>query len=113
MIFPSFQILGKLMLLSEWLKMLVRDLMACGPMCFRCRYDIPSRPVNREFFSGFHGLSCHVGSEQEGVFVKGDFVQSVQSLPVHTSFEKSAVVGVVFVEYFRLLLICGDMVLFL
>ena len=24
--------------------------MACGRKCFRCRYDISSRPVDREFF---------------------------------------------------------------
>ena len=34
MIFPTFQMLGLPLLLSEWLKMLVRGLMAFGPKCF-------------------------------------------------------------------------------
>jgi len=37
MIFPTFQMLGMLLLFSEWLKMLVRALTACGPRCFRWR----------------------------------------------------------------------------
>ena len=37
MIFPTFQMLGILFLFSEWLKMLMRALIACGPKCFMWR----------------------------------------------------------------------------
>lgn len=49
-ILASFQVLGILLFVSEKLKMFVRVLMACGPRCLRCRYDIPSGPVEVVFF---------------------------------------------------------------
>ena len=36
--------------MSEKLKMSVKALMACGPKCFRCKYEMPSGPVDEVFF---------------------------------------------------------------
>ena len=48
-ILASFQVLGMLLFVSEKLKMSVRALMPCGPRCFRCKFDIPSGPVEEVF----------------------------------------------------------------
>ena len=42
-------------------KMLLRTLMACGPRCFRWRYDIPSGPVKREFLMFMMDLAVMSG----------------------------------------------------
>ena len=46
----SFQVLSIQVFASEKLKISVRDLMACCPICFRYKYDIPSGPVEEELF---------------------------------------------------------------
>ena len=48
-IFATFHVLGMLFVVSDVLKMSVRALMACGPRCFRCKYDMPSGPVEDLF----------------------------------------------------------------
>jgi len=41
--------------------MLVRALMALWPKCFRCRYDMPSGPVEREFLVDLMALTVISG----------------------------------------------------
>ena len=45
-----FQMLGMVLCCMEWLKMLVSALMACGPRCLRCMWDMPSGPVEEVCF---------------------------------------------------------------
>ena len=49
-VFLQESMLGMLFVVSDVLKMCVRALMACGPRCFRCKYDKPSEPVEDLFF---------------------------------------------------------------
>ena len=49
-IVESFQMFGIVLCCIEKLNMLVRALMACGPRCFRCKYEMPSGPVLVVFF---------------------------------------------------------------
>ena len=50
MILPVFQMLGIVLCIMEWLNMSVRALMATGPRCFKCRYEMPSGPVQEVGF---------------------------------------------------------------
>ena len=61
--------------------MLVRALMAFWPKCFRCRYDMPSGPMEREFLVDLMASTVISGEDQS----------------VLPSIRKSADVGVVFV----------------
>ena len=50
MILACFQVLGILLFWSEKLKMSVKALMSCGPICFTSLFEIPSKPIERMFF---------------------------------------------------------------
>ena len=49
-ILASFHMLGMQLFVMEWLNICVRALMACEPKCFRCKYEMPSGPVEVVFF---------------------------------------------------------------
>ena len=57
-IFAVFQMCGIMLCLMEWLKMSVRTLMACGPKCCKCLFDMPSGPVEGACFDCLCGVSC-------------------------------------------------------
>ena len=74
MILPVFHKLGIALWFIEWLKIVVRALIALVPSCFRWRYDMLSGPVEREFLETLMDLAVISGSEELGVFVQGDIV---------------------------------------
>ena len=68
-ILASFHMLGMLLFVIEKLKMSVRVLMACGPKCFRCKYEIPSGPVEDVFFVLRMASAVMVGVKGGGMFL--------------------------------------------